>query len=109
MMDSYADMLEDTAAGTPSYVAHYPTPQVAVLRAQELARRAIRETQALHDGPRHTVILASMIAMYLSKDSARTPELRATSRSIARAGGSLTRILLPVLRAWRIANAQRAS
>jgi tetraprenyl-beta-curcumene synthase len=109
MMDSYADMHEDAAAGTDSYVAYYPTPHLAIRRAQELARRAACETQALPDGPRHAVILASMIAMYLSKDSARTPELRATSRSIARAGGPLTLLLLPALRAWRIANSQRAT
>jgi tetraprenyl-beta-curcumene synthase len=109
IMDSYADMTEDATAGTDSYVAHYPTPQVAVRRAKELARRAAHETQALHHGDRHMVILASMIALYLSKDSARTPELRATSKSIALAGGSLPRLLLPVLRAWRVAYAQRAT
>ncbi len=50
-----------------------------------------------------------MIAMYLSKDSARTPELRASTAALLRAGGSLTRVLLPVLRLWRIAFAQQGA
>jgi hypothetical protein len=34
--------------------------------------------------------------------------MRRTTRSFVRAGGSLTRLLLPILRAWRIASAQRS-
>jgi len=43
-----------------------------------------------------------MVAMYLSKSSAWSPELRGGTLRIARSGGSLTMLLLPVLRAWRI-------
>jgi hypothetical protein len=45
--------------------------------------------------------------MYLSKDSSRSRALRASSASLAGAGGSLTALLLPVLRIWRIAYALR--
>jgi hypothetical protein len=51
---------------------------------------------------------AATIAMYLSKDTARTPELRAGKGAFIRAGGSLG-LLLPILRAWRIAYAQRSA
>lgn len=108
-LDSYADKLEDATTGSSSYIAHYPTCETAIRRICEVARRSTRETQALPHGHRHAVILASMIAMYLSRDSARVPELRASTRSIARAGGPLTRLLVPVLRAWRIVTAQRAT
>ena len=50
-----------------------------------------------------------MVAMYLSKDSARDPALHATTDSFVRAAGSLTRLLLPILRLWRITNGQRAN
>jgi hypothetical protein len=50
-----------------------------------------------------------MIAMYLSEDSARTPELQTTTQSLIVAGGSLTRLLLPILRAWRLVYAQRSA
>jgi tetraprenyl-beta-curcumene synthase len=107
MLDGYADMAEDAAIGTDSYVVHYCTREEATDRAQELARRSALVARSLHAGHRHHVIVACMIAMYLSKDSARTPELRPTTRQIARAGGGLTRLLVPILRAWRIANGQR--
>jgi tetraprenyl-beta-curcumene synthase len=45
--------------------------------------------------------------MYLSKDSARTPQMRASTRSLAAAGGSLAKLLLPVLRLWRAVYRQR--
>jgi tetraprenyl-beta-curcumene synthase len=66
---------------------------------------------AAHHHRRHrdAVIVASMIAMYLSKDSARTPELDDYTRLLARAGGSLTRLLMPVLRTWRALYGQRSA
>lgn len=107
MLDSYADQAQDRAEEQHSYVAHYPCAELAVERMCELVREAARRAQALPDGARHAVIVACMVAMYLSKDSARTPAMRAGSRSLAAAGGSLPRTLLPVLRLWRLAYRQR--
>lgn len=108
MLDSYVDQIEDLASGDHSYVAHYPSSELAVRRLERLIERSLRETLLLNGGERHAVIVACMVAMYLSKDSARSPELRDWSARLAAAGGSLTRILLPILRMWRIGHAQRA-
>jgi tetraprenyl-beta-curcumene synthase len=108
MLDSYVDQLEDLASGDHSYVSHYPTPQTAVTRIQKLIQRSLREALALPDGEHHAVIVACMVAMYLSKDSARAPELRESSASLASAGGSLTSLLLPILRMWRLVYSQRS-
>jgi tetraprenyl-beta-curcumene synthase len=107
MLDSYVDQAEDLANGDHSYVSHYLTPQLATARICALVERCVLEARALERGERHTVIAACMIAMYLSKDSAHTAATSETTRSLVRAGGSLTRLLLPVLRLWRIAYAQR--
>jgi hypothetical protein len=48
-----------------------------------------------------------MVAMYLSKSSARTPAMRPKTRNLIHAGGSLTRLLLPIVRAWRVVYARR--
>lgn len=106
MLDSFVDQLEDVVNRDHSYVAHYPTQRAAVARIQRLIRRSLSEALALENGERHAVIVACMVAMYLSKDSARSPELRHWSACLAGAGGSLTRLLLPILRMWRIAYAQ---
>jgi tetraprenyl-beta-curcumene synthase len=109
MLDSYVDQAEDVANGDHSYVSHYLTPQLATARICELVERCLLEARSLDRGERHTVIAACMIAMYLSKDSAHTAAMSGTTRSLVRAGGSLTRLLLPVLRLWRIAYAQRCN
>ncbi len=107
MLDSYADQAQDAAEAQHSYIAHYPCAEVAVERVGEIVGEAARRARALPDGTRHTVILTCMVAMYLSKDSSRTPQMRASTRSLAAAGGSLSRLLLPVLRTWRVLYSQR--
>ena len=108
MLDSYVDQAEDAVNGNHSYIAHYPTPAAAVERLHGTIERAVSEVRTLADGHRHAVVVACMVAMYLSKDSASTPELRATTRSLIDAGGSLTRLLVPVLRLWRIRHGQQS-
>jgi tetraprenyl-beta-curcumene synthase len=107
MLDSYVDQVGDSADGEHSYVAHYPNQEVAVRRICELIRRSAYEARRLRNGHRHGLIASCMVAMYLSNDSARTPAMRATTSRIAEAGGSLTKLLLPILRLWRIASARR--
>ncbi len=109
MLDSYVDQVEDAQNGDHRYVEHYVTSVAAAERLRDLVERSAAEARRLRDGRRHAVIAACMIAMYLSKDSARTPEMRAGTAALVRAGGSLTRLLLPVLRLWRIAFAQQGA
>jgi tetraprenyl-beta-curcumene synthase len=109
MLDSYVDQEEDALNGDHRYIAHYPSRAAAGRRVCELVTRSAQEARRLRNGHRHAVIAACMVAMYLSKDSARTPAMRASTASLVRAGGSLTRLLLPILRLWRIAFAQRSA
>jgi tetraprenyl-beta-curcumene synthase len=109
MLDSYADRLEDAAAGEHSYIAHYGDDEEAVRRIAEIVDRATRAVGDLPGGHRHAIIAACVVAMYLSKDGARAAERRAATRRLTRSGGSLTRLLVPILRAWRIAYGQRAA
>jgi tetraprenyl-beta-curcumene synthase len=109
MLDSYVDQLEDAANGDHSYVAHYPSPDLIVPCIRRLLQRSLREARALDNAERHVLIVACMAAMYLSKDSARSRQLRAGTESFARAGGSLTAVLLPILRLWRVVYAQRST
>ncbi len=103
LLDSYGDLLEDRANEENSYISHYGSLEAAVLRIGEIMRRASLEVSLLDNGERHSVILAAMIAMYLSKDSARTVEMRLSSRKLLHSGESLARLLGPALRSWRVA------
>lgn len=109
MLDSYVDQIEDLANGDHSYVSHYPSPDHAIWGIRALVLRSLGEACGLRHGHRHAVIAAAMIAMYLSKDTAPTPQLRAGAATFVQAGGALTRLLLPILRLWRVVFAQRSA
>jgi tetraprenyl-beta-curcumene synthase len=102
LLDSYGDLAEDKLKEENSYIARYRSLEAAVWRIGEILRRATVETRLLHNGERHSVILAAMIAMYLSKDSARTSEMQPTSHQLLGFSEPLARLLAPVLRAWRL-------
>lgn len=107
MLDSYIDQVDDAVTGDWSAVAYYASAQVAEQRVAELMRRSLRGAADLRYGERHVLVIAMMIAMYLSSDSATTGPLAPSTRELRRAGGSLTMALVPVLRAWRVLYEQR--
>jgi len=109
MLDSYVDQSEDAANGDHSYISHYGSQQHVVDGLQALLDRSLIESRHLSNGHRHALIAAAMAAMYLSKPTARSQALRAGTHAFLIAGGSLTRLLLPILRLWRIVFAQRSA
>ena len=68
MLDGYADQFDDAVTGNHNYMGHYPTPDLAIERIRLLMRRCLREVDPLDYSEKHTVIAASMFAMYLSKN-----------------------------------------
>ncbi len=109
MLDAYVDQHEDKRNGAHSYVGYYASEELAVARLCESVEKSAERLLSLPHGHRHAVMLGCMVAMYLSKDSAGTSEMRATTARIRQAGGTLTTMLVPVLRLWRICNAQTAT
>jgi tetraprenyl-beta-curcumene synthase len=109
MLDSYADQAEDAVTGDHSYVAHYPNRELRSARLAHCVRRASVGTLSLPNGHKHAVIVSAMVAMYLSKDSARAPAIRQETKALVRSGGSLARLLQPVLRLWRTAYRHRSA
>lgn len=108
MLDSYVDQVEDATSGSHSYISHYASEALALERLTTIVKQVRSRARRLPNGRRHTVIASSMIAMYLSKSSANTPQLRTRTRVLARAGGLLTVLLLPAAGAWRMTGAGRA-
>lgn len=109
MLDSFVDQLEDAENGDHSYVGHYPCRKQATERIARLLRRSLLAASKCRRAEHHILIAACMAAMYLSKNSAYSAALRDDTEALVRAGGSLTRLLLPILRLWRILYAQKAS
>lgn len=109
MLDSYVDTAKDVATGHHRYIAYYPNRDVAIARLTEIMRRCLSEASVLPGGEKHVVVIASMIAMYLSKDGARTNDHRRTTRALLTRSGSLPQVLLPVLRIWLVCYGQRGA
>jgi tetraprenyl-beta-curcumene synthase len=109
LLDSYADHDADIDGGAHSYIAHYATLEEATQRIGAVMLRALAEASSLRGGARHRVLVSAMAAMYLSKDSVREAQWRQHTRALIRSSGRVTRLLLPVLRVWRIVNKQQAT
>ncbi len=102
MLDSYVDQCEDLATNHHSYIGHYGCNQDAAQRLCEIIYDTFTEARTLRRGHRHVAIAAAMIALYLSDDNAQAPNQRHYTAQLERAGGPLTRLLIPILRLWRI-------
>jgi cytochrome P450 len=102
MLDSYVDQAEDRREANHSYIAYYGSEATAIDRVCEIVRRSINEVRSLPGGPRHAVLVAAMVAMYLSKPDAGTAQMSASARQLLEAGGSVSRVLVPQLRVWRL-------
>ncbi|HEY6758087.1 MAG TPA: DUF2600 family protein [Baekduia sp.] len=101
ILDSYVDQHDDAVTGAWSFLAYYANSAVAERRIAELMARVLTGVASLRHGSRHTLVISMMIAMYLTSGGATSEELRSTTRRLRRAGGPLTRALVPALRAWR--------
>jgi tetraprenyl-beta-curcumene synthase len=102
MLDSYVDQCEDLATNHHSYIGHYECKQDVAQRLCEIICGTLARARTLRRGHRHVAIVAAMIALYLSDDNARAPNQRRCTAQLARAGGPLTRLLIPILRLWRV-------
>lgn len=109
MLDSYGDAREDAANAAHSYFGHYASANDGTRRLGWLIRRSIHETASLPDAPRHLVIVSCMVAMYLSKDTVHTSDTQARTTSLIQTAGPLARLLLPVLKVWRVVYGQQTA
>ncbi|HEY5287851.1 MAG TPA: DUF2600 family protein [Solirubrobacteraceae bacterium] len=101
MLDSYIDATSDIALNQHSYISHYAGTDNATRRLSELIAGTLADARSLHRGNRHAVIVAAMVALYLSDDNANMAHQHQYTVRLAKAGGALTRFLLPILRLWR--------
>jgi tetraprenyl-beta-curcumene synthase len=101
LLDAFVDQASDRVEGNHSYVEHYDSPAEMAERLCEIVHRSAQGARRLRNGERHALITTGMVSMYLSKASARSPELRVASQRIARSAGSLPHVQLPIMRTMR--------
>lgn len=101
MLDSYGDLLDDLARDAHSYIAYYSPGESIVRPLVLLVDRAMsRAAGCVRDAPRHQVIVASMVAMYIATADSRTPELAAVESELMSIGGWLLSLTMLASRAW---------
>lgn len=100
-LDGLVDQDEDRDTGGWNSIAHYGTPQAAADRLLFLLGRTNDEIAALRRADYHRVLVAAMVALFVSHDAARRPALAATLQAIEPATGQLGRVLTRFLRTWR--------
>lgn len=101
LLDNLIDKREDEAAGHRSLLEYYP-PRRAAERMGVLAERA---REAADDAPysqSHRVMLAAMIANYLSTKGGRRPELQSVANAVMATAGPLARPTMLVFKLRRL-------
>ena len=101
MLDSFVDLADDEVGAGHSYIGHYNSQTVALARLAEVIGQSIKRAANLPKGRRHAVLIEGIVAWYLSSNYVAAPEVRQEARLLIDAGGPLTRLLLPLARAWR--------
>lgn len=107
LLDHYIDRDADRASGAHNYFTYYADDATGVRRLAELIDRTLRDAGRLRRGLRHRVVIAAMVAMYLTSESARRDAMRDSTAELLRASGSLTRLLVPILWTWRTVVGER--
>jgi tetraprenyl-beta-curcumene synthase len=101
LLDSLVDELDDARSGEISFVGHYRSRADALRRLRAVAARAFADARRLPYGEQHAVIVAGMVAMYLSKASAWTTAARPMTIAVLRASSLTVLPLLALMRGWR--------
>ncbi|HTA15340.1 MAG TPA: DUF2600 family protein [Solirubrobacteraceae bacterium] len=101
LLDSLIDRDEDRETQQPNLLDHYASQDEMSERLELLASETVK--RALEVAPHHRLILAGMVALYLSDEQAWTAFARPATERILAATGVLVKPAMLLLRARRLA------
>jgi tetraprenyl-beta-curcumene synthase len=106
LLDSLIDRAEDRATGQPNLLDHYSSQEEMTERLGLLASETAKRAHEV--APHHRLILAGMVALYLSDEQAWTDFARPATERILEATGTFAKAALLMLRVRRrVLKAQR--
>lgn len=106
LLDSLADFEIDAGSGNHSFVAHYRDGDHAAERMAAIAAEAQARTAALPNRARHAVVLAGIVAYYISSPSVRHGFPAAAGERLLECVGPLGSSMCAVMRLRRRAHAR---
>lgn len=101
LLDSLIDRAEDRATDQRNLLDYYASQDEMTERLGLLATEMVKRAEAVP--PHHQLILAAMVALYLSDEQAWTPSARPATERILEATGTFARPALLLLRLRRMA------
>jgi tetraprenyl-beta-curcumene synthase len=101
LLDSLADYQLDIETGNHSFLAHYQDEQQAADRLQAIAAEANRLTSGLPHRSRHAIILAGIVAYYLSFETVWEGFPAPAAHRLTGSMGKLGEAMCAVMRARR--------
>jgi tetraprenyl-beta-curcumene synthase len=101
LLDSLIDRAEDRETNQPNLLNHYTSQEEMTERLGLLAGETAKRAHEV--APHHRLILAGMVALYLSDEQAWIDSARPASERVLAATGTLARPALLLLRARRLA------
>ena len=100
LLDSLIDYPDDMQTANHSFVAHYHSHTEAAARHAAIIRDAMTRLEGLDKPRRHNLILAGLVAYYLSAAGAnRSPAVSSLDRAIPR--DAITRTAMAIMRVRR--------
>lgn len=100
LLDSLIDRAEDRATQQPNLLDHYSSQAEMTERLGLLASETVKRAQEV--APHHRLILAGMVALYLSDEQAWIASARPASELVLAVTGPLAKPALLLLRARRL-------
>jgi tetraprenyl-beta-curcumene synthase len=103
LLDSLVDRAKDREHGHHNLIDHYASAGEATNRLEWIAARAVQGAEALPDGARHALIVASMTSFYLSAPTSDDAGSVLATRRVLEAMGAVAAPTMAVHRARRAA------
>lgn len=101
LLDSLADYHEDVVIGNHSFIAHYRDEEQVALRLQAITADACERIASLRAQRRHRIILAGIVAYYISAPAVWEGFPAPAAAALMRDSGQVGKAMCAVLRARR--------
>lgn len=93
LLDYFIDLIEDRETAQLNFVEYYPSREKREERLNLFVQKSLLEARTLPYVNFHRAVIQGLLAMYLSDEKGRLPELVQTTRQLLVSGGTQVKIL----------------
>lgn len=93
LLDYFIDLLEDRETAQLNFVEYYSSSEIRAERLRFFVRKSLSDAQNLSHTNFHRAVIKGLLAMYLSDEKGKLPELVKTTQQLISTGGTEVKIL----------------